>query len=104
MRFFNNKSETVVFAAKIKLGGAKTQFEKLFLINRFLINYSQYRLIEMPKGHLLIFDYGVLASWRVKPAFHVLYFEGVYAEDNYGKTGLNQKHSYFSPHAQLFLS
>jgi hypothetical protein len=56
----------------------------------------------MPKGHLLIFDYGVLASWRVKPAFHVLYLEGVYAEDNYGKTGLNQKHSYFSPHAQLF--
>jgi hypothetical protein len=40
MRFFNNKPEIVVFAAKIDLGGAKTQFEKLFLINRFLINYT----------------------------------------------------------------
>jgi hypothetical protein len=50
----------------------------------------------MPKGLLLIFDYCVLVSWRVKPAFHMLYLDGVYAEDNYGKTGLNQKHSYFT--------
>jgi hypothetical protein len=32
--------------------------------------------------------------------FHMLYLDGVYAEDNYGKTRLDEKHPYFSPYGQ----
>jgi hypothetical protein len=29
-----------------------------------------------------------------------LHIDGVYAEDNYGKTRLDEKHPYFSPYGQ----
>jgi hypothetical protein len=32
--------------------------------------------------------------------FHMLYLDGVYAEDNYGKTRLDEKHPCFSPYGQ----
>ena len=32
--------------------------------------------------------------------FHMLYLDGVYAADNYGKTRLDEKHPYFSPYGQ----
>jgi hypothetical protein len=32
--------------------------------------------------------------------FHMLYLDGVYAEDNYGKTRLDEKHPCFSPSGQ----
>ena len=35
--------------------------------------------------------------------FHILYSDGVYAEDNYGKTHLDEKHLCFSPYGQVLL-
>jgi uncharacterized Rmd1/YagE family protein len=64
MSFFNNKAEIILFAAQIDLEQVKTQFEKLFIVQK----YRDAVHIEMPKGHLFIFDYGVLVAWGVNPA------------------------------------
>jgi len=58
MSFFNNNVEIIAFAAKIDLEEVKTQFEKLFIVQK----YRDALHIEMPKGHLFIFDYGVLIA------------------------------------------
>jgi hypothetical protein len=36
--------------------------------------------------------------------FHMLYLDGVYAEDNYGKTRLDEKHPCSHPTGNLWLS
>jgi uncharacterized Rmd1/YagE family protein len=64
MSFFNNKTEIITFAAQIDLEEVKAQFEKLFIVQ----TYRDAVHVEMPKGHLFIFDYGVLVSWGVNPA------------------------------------
>jgi uncharacterized Rmd1/YagE family protein len=64
MSFFNNKTEIIAFAAQIDLDEVKAQFERLFIVQK-----SRDALhVEMPKGHLFIFDYGVLVAWGVNPA------------------------------------
>ena len=35
--------------------------------------------------------------------FHMLYLDGVYTKDNYGKTRLDEKHPCFSPYGQTLL-
>lgn len=64
MSFFNNNAEIILFAAQIDLEQVKTQFEKLYIVQK----YRDAVHIEMPKGHLFIFDYGVLVAWGVNPA------------------------------------
>lgn len=64
MSFFNDSAEIIAFAAQIDLDEVKAQFEKLFIIQ----SYADAVHIEMPKGHLFVFDYGVLVTWGVNPA------------------------------------
>jgi uncharacterized Rmd1/YagE family protein len=64
MSFFNDRAEIIAFAAQIDLDEVKTQFEKLFIVQK----YRDAIHIEMPKGHLFVFDYGVLVSWGLNPA------------------------------------
>lgn len=64
MSFFNDGAEVIAFAAQIDLDEVKAQFERLFIMQR----YRDVMHIEMPKGHLFVFDYGVLVTWGVNPA------------------------------------
>lgn len=64
MSFFNDNVEIIAFAAEIDLDEIKSQFEKLFIVQK----YRDAIHIEMPKGHLFVFDYGVLVTWGVNPA------------------------------------
>ena len=64
MSFSNDSAEVIAFAAQIDLDEVKAQFEKLFIMQR----YRDVMHIEMPKGHLFVFDYGVLVTWGVNPA------------------------------------
>jgi hypothetical protein len=41
-----------------------------------------------------------LCKSAILPIFHMLFLDGVYAEDNDGKTRLDAKHPCFSPYGQ----
>lgn len=71
MSFFNNQAEIIAFAAEIDLDKVKLQFEKHFFVQK----YRDAMHIEMPKGHLFIFDYGVLVAWGVNPVKQEKYLE-----------------------------
>jgi uncharacterized Rmd1/YagE family protein len=71
MSFFNAKVDVIAFAAQIDLDEVKTQFEKLFIVQK----YRDSMHIELPKGHFFVFDYGVLVAWGVNPAKQVQYLE-----------------------------
>jgi hypothetical protein len=43
-----------------------------------------------------------LCKSAILPIFHMLYLDGVYAEDNYGKTRLDVKHPCFSSKRATF--
>lgn len=63
MSFFNKSVEVIDFADHINLKSAQKQFATRYIAEQ----YRDALHIEMPKGQMFIFDYGVVVAWGVNP-------------------------------------
>ncbi|MDO6694566.1 RMD1 family protein [Aliiglaciecola sp. 3_MG-2023] len=62
--FSSQLIEVICIADTLELKAIQSQFAKHFVVNR----YRDALHIDLPKGHVFIFDYGVVVTWGISAA------------------------------------